>query len=513
MRDRAGQLPLFAQASPARAPLRRLPPPPAATPAAAPRRRLWLCLRLPALAVEVLLRREGATDTPLAVIDGPGGRQRIHAVCPRAEQAGIAPGMRTAEALARLPALRLRSRDPEAERRCLDGIARLCGRWASWISVRRPDTLFLEIAPSLRLFGGLPALHREVCDTLSARGHRLHSAVAPTPRAALWLATHRDGTRIASPERLVSALADLPLSVLELDARGQRRLAGMGLRRLGDLMRLPRDGLLRRFGPDLLHALDRACGRREEPLPCLAPAERFEASVDLPLPSADALLLARAAGDGLERLQHFLRARDLAVDRVDCLLLHHRLPPTRLRIGTSHPTRDAGRLLALLEAQLARTRLPAPVECLRLRARRFLPHAPVTADALDRRPAACAWQDLLDTLRARCGVAAVWQPSAWDDHRPERAARGPGPAADAPPRQPRPLWLLATPEPLACRGGRPWHDGPLRLLAGPERIEQGWWDGCDVSRDYYVAADARHNRLWIFQDRRVPGWHLHGWFA
>ena len=27
----------------------------------------------------------------------------------------------------------------------------------------------------------------------------------------------------------------------------------------------------------------------------------------------------------------------------------------------------------------------------------------------------------------------------------------------------------------------------LELLAGPERIESGWWDGADVQRDYYVA--------------------------
>ena len=38
------------------------------------------------------------------------------------------------------------------------------------------------------------------------------------------------------------------------------------------------------------------------------------------------------------------------------------------------------------------------------------------------------------------------------------------------------------------------------MLAGPERIESGWWDGADVRRDYYVASDARGARLWIYRE-------------
>ena len=55
----------------------------------------------------------------------------------------------------------------------------------------------------------------------------------------------------------------------------------------------------------------------------------------------------------------------------------------------------------------------------------------------------------------------------------------------------RPLWLLPAPQPLDERRGRPLHRGALELVAGPERIESGWWDGADVPRDYYVARDAR----------------------
>jgi protein ImuB len=83
------------------------------------------------------------------------------------------------------------------------------------------------------------------------------------------------------------------------------------------------------------------------------------------------------------------------------------------------------------------------------------------------------------------------------------------------PSAPRPLWLLAEPEPLGTRlAARPWvlHDGP-------ERIESGWWDGSDVRRDYFVAESPSGARSWIYRDgRRGFGegdgeWFVQGLFA
>jgi len=78
----------------------------------------------------------------------------------------------------------------------------------------------------------------------------------------------------------------------------------------------------------------------------------------------------------------------------------------------------------------------------------------------------------------------------------------------------RPVWLLPAPEALIEREGLPRHGGALRLLAGPERVETGWWDGGDVSRDYYVALDVHGVRLWIFRERTPPHrWFLQGVFG
>lgn len=87
-------------------------------------------------------------------------------------------------------------------------------------------------------------------------------------------------------------------------------------------------------------------------------------------------------------------------------------------------------------------------------------------------------------------------------------------AADAPPpacvSATRPFWLLRRPQPL--RGG------PRRILAGPERIESGWWDERDQRRDYYIVETRSGQRAWAFvmagcAAHASDGWTLHGWFA
>jgi len=97
-----------------------------------------------------------------------------------------------------------------------------------------------------------------------------------------------------------------------------------------------------------------------------------------------------------------------------------------------------------------------------------------------------------------------------DDPRPERAwRRALGDAVGgvaAPPRPPRPTWLLPQPVPL--------HDQHLRIVSGPERLESGWWDEDEARRDYYVVETAPGRRGWAFvAPGRVDGWMLHGWFA
>jgi protein ImuB len=292
-------------------------------------------------------------------------------------------------------------------------------------------------------------------------------------------------------------------------------LAGLGITSVADLLRLPRAGFARRFGPQLLDELDEGLGRRPAARRRYVAPERFDERLQLPAVAESVAALQPSLEHGLARLEGFLRARASGIDLLRLDLLHRGGAPTRLSLALARMAGNAEPLAELLGERLGRCRLAAPVVALRLRSGRLLPLLVRDAGLFERSRSADpeATARLLDLLRARLGHDAVFSVCHVAEHRPERAFRiaEPGSAAGLPvpwpaARPARPLWMLA--EPQALDG---W-DGSI--VTGPERIETGWWDGHDVRRDYYVALSRAGVRLWIFRERPPgQGWFLHGVFG
>lgn len=383
-----------------------------------------------------------------------------------------------------------------------------------------PAALRLEIAGSLRLFGGLAALLSLVREDLAAMAINAQLAVAATPLAALWLA--RAGTRDANAAVCLdlpatrAALAAVPLAALELAPPVARRVDGFGLRRVGDLLALPRAGLGARLGKPFLVDLARALGEVADPQVFFVFPERFEQGLELPAPVEAAPVLLFAARRLVAALAGWLAARNAALREIEWRIDHGHGTVTVLPLAFSAPVYQAARIERVLKERLDALSLSAPALALHLSAREITPRdarSQVLFDGAGQRHEALA--DLMDRLVARLGPQAVQGLACHADHRPELASRtGSGRAGDAPALPPRPLWLVDPPEALREVQGRPQRAGPLSLLAGPERIEAGWWDGGDARRDYFVAIDGAGRWLWIFRDPRPPGgWFLHGWFA
>jgi protein ImuB len=393
------------------------------------------------------------------------------------------------------------------------------GRYTPHVNLA-PAALRLEISGSLRLFGGLPALLNLVRADLAAQDIPAQLAVAATPLAALWLARASDNVICRDLPATRAALAGVPLTALDLAPPLARRVEGCGLRRLGELLALPRAALGARLGKVFVIDLARALGEIADPQVCFVFPEHFEQGLELPAPVAAAPVLLFAAHRLIAALSGWLAARNGAVREIECLIDHGHGVTTALPIAFSAPVHQAARIERVLKERLDALRLSAPALALRLNARDVTPreHRSLRLfDGTGQRHEALA--ELMDRLVARLGPQAVQGLACHADHRPELASRPvPGKPASTPaaipPHSPRPLWLIDPPEALREIHGRPQRGGALTLAAGPERIESGWWDGGDARRDYFIAQDSTGRRLWIFRDPRPPGgWFLHGLFS
>jgi protein ImuB len=432
-----------------------------------------------------------------------------------AEQAGVVCGLQLSAALAISPVLDVRERSIEAETARLQSLAIWARTLTPAITCLPPNMLLLEVRGSLKLFGGIENIKLALQEQLERRGLSSYIAVAPTANGALWL-SRMGNSMVASVAELLEHLRELPLGVTAWPESILKHLAEMGLRRIGDVLRLPRGGFAQRAGAKYLRELDAATGREADPRPVTKLPEVLAWRIDLPDETDASRLLLEAAEIAFEKLEFELRKRQRQIDSFEFSFFHLHREPTVARFELMEPSRDKGRLLELLSCRLEHMHLPAPTLAVELNTGELqemrLDHPDLFADegAKGRRIDTA----VIERLRERFGPKSVYGIDLATDHRPEAAwlpcagsfRQG---AADmrsiSPWAEERPLWLLDAPRTLNI--------GNLCMESGPERIEGGWWDCRDVSRDYYTATKPTGERLWVYRDNFSHEWYLHGLFG
>jgi protein ImuB len=469
----------------------------------------WACIVLPHLALDCVLRRHPEPDKPLALVGGHPQRRVLIAVNAAATQAGLHAGQRMTLAQALLHDFTRVEHEPAEAERWQRFLAAWAYRYSSQVYAGWPNAIVLEVRSSFSLIGDWPQFESRLRTDLRALGFRHRIALAPTPRAAHVLAGVRDGCAVQQPEQLRELLGAVPVRHAALPNDAGEKLGHVGLRCLREVFALPRAGLRRRFGQALLDHLDRMLGDAPEPLDYYRPPDIFDTRIRLTceVESHPPLLfpVRRLTAD----LAAYLAGRAGGVQQFVLQLEHEAHRPTQLEIGLLSAERNPALLFELTRMRLERTRIPAPVVALRLIAKHLPPFVPAGRDLFDDRPVGAeSWEQTRERLRARLGTEAVYRVAEVADPRPECAWQrddGHAPAL-LPELPPRPAWLLPQPLPLP--------DPATRILAGPERVESGWWDGKDVCRDYYVLETARGQRAWVFTPVGKNGpWMLHGWFA
>jgi protein ImuB len=430
------------------------------------------------------------------------------------------------------------------------------------------EAILLEAGASERLFGGRKRLLRR----LLKEGCELRFdawAAGPTALQALaLLRLKRSG--IEEPEQLPD---DLPLSTLSAAAPHLATLERIGCTSFGQLRSLPRAGVSRRFGAELLAALDSAYGQRPERYPWLTLPPEFDQKLELPALATSAQDLLFAGQHLLTRLQAWLQARNLGVLALELewtldlrRLDGKPLPPNeRLELRTAQPTQEIKHLRRLASEQLARTTIAAPANALRLRTLETVPWGGLTTSLLpeENKPGEKLHQ-LVERLSVRLGEQNVTLLKPVEDHRPECmqepvaarnamesvsavsavtavvdadrrlavSAEGRTPALSRiagvrlqAHRQPTntanesealfPPWILRHPLKLQVKADKPWYQGPLQLLTRARRLEAAWWDAQrdePAVRDYFIARSASAGLLWIFRERLAAGQERAQWF-
>lgn len=403
--------------------------------------------------------------------------------------------------------------------------AEICWRYTPEIALGE-HWFFLNIEGCQNLYSEQTLLLR-----LQAHGKKrsqlIRWAVAEDPATALAFAFFRQRERFHLP------LAALPFYFnpykIEFQDKVLRSLSRLGARTLSDVMRMPRTSLLRRFGPEILLALDRLSLTTDFPWPRLAAPLKVEEVVAIDssfrIQTVEPLifLLTPILDSALQRL----KARGQALLHFQIVLLQESSSVVEqaryeFTFELSAPHHRSKPLVPIIRDRIERGLLQNPVKSalheMRLEVLTTAPLRSSQADLMRAQEEQMqeSLQSLVLRLRERLGPQKVFFAQILASHVPEKTWEKSSQVTSAQRTSEahRPLRLLRTPLLLGREGvllscaHRQWR---VVDMQGPERIQTEWW-AQEVQRDYYLVHTEEGEKLWIYVSLENGLHYLHGVF-
>jgi protein ImuB len=392
---------------------------------------------------------------PLVLIEKCGNIRRIAALDGPAMRAGLYLNQPLADALAVCPKLIAADAEPEACEKALVALAAWAQRYSPLTAPLPNVGLWLDITGCAHLWGGEAELAEDLLDRLEAWRIPARAAIAPTFGAAYALAHHAGRYVIApspqpSPARgegagrarcngvpsplvgegqgeggLSAMLAPLPIERLRIGEETAALLRKLGLFTIGDVKKLPRTGLSRRF-PDLLPQLDKAMGLAQEAIEFMRPPTPWIERLRFAEPVSAPEDLERVAAKLLEMLCARLEAGREGGLKFELSFFRSDGGVEMQSVSAALPTRDALKVMRLFREKLGRIDPGFGIDLAMLAA----PHT----EPLDERQssilksgsnAACVEElaALIDALENRLGKGRVYRLAPQESYIPERAVK------------------------------------------------------------------------------------------
>ena len=245
----------------------------------------------------------------------------------------------------------------------------------------------------------------------------------------------------------LTRLESVPLAQARLPAaKHLERLANMGLKTLGALIRLPDVELGKRFGPEMVDHLARLTGRLPDPRSFIEPAALFDQALHLLEPVKDKESLHDQAGNSpMERLLaelelwlvgHQLGAEQLIWSFSTHASLHSEEDRVVFPISFARAQQQQSAFMKIIRLKLEQVELPDDILNIRLEAIRLVPWLGGSRQLFKLLPGDGEMSDsdsseLIDQLHARLGRGACMRIACADQHAPEAAWRAVGPSTRA----------------------------------------------------------------------------------
>lgn len=505
---------------------------------------MFAALHFPDLPLHSLLTTEEISHhTPIALLSqGEREKAKILALNHPAQKSGLTHGMSTLSAMALCPDLYFLNRNPAREKSTAAALLTFAESLTPDFESTTPGTVLLDLSTLIisseadwthttlqkaaRL--QLPA-HLAIATTpdlahLSAISPLTSSSLTPPPESTIHISENPPTPHCLTIAHLTRSNA---FPILNSSAE---ILSLWGIRTLGDLADLPRQGLSERLGPHLTSLHDILHGKQKRLLRLHQTPTNFTASHDFetPIQRFDPILfISRRL---LQTLTNRLRNTQRAASATHLILRYENESSHRHTLTFTETTLDPEIILRSLHTHLDTVRAHAPLTGFSLRLIPALPshkqHEIFQKGLRDPH----RFADTLHRLSSLVGSDRLGIPQMQNSHRPDQFQMHPitpssrnltplpiTPTANLPLSRLRPPVTISVMSekrgrfqyPLAILTGP--HRGRITKTAGPYPLSGTWWDRTWQEIQWDV--ELPQNRLLRLTHTPPTTWHLTGLYA
>ncbi len=420
----------------------------------------------------------------------------------------------------------LYSRDKIKEQKIKKKIFKDLNNFSPIVIDESTDGILVEIGGSKKLFGGGKKILNLIRKQLMKYEYSLKIAVAPTPRAASIIGKSQINTNVWNINNLNATVSKIDINYLGLQKKDTKKFLDLGVKTLGDVYRLPRVGILKRFSSDVLKVIDQLYGRVVDLSKSNVNNDFFTKLVDVDLAN-NMVSFENCMRLILYDLNIFLKKRTAKTRSLKWFFFSKK-SLNKMSIKLNRETSDPEFLLNETKKKIKKIFLDEIPDKVGLRVNDVRHYSFQTRDLFlsKNKEAPKSSDKYINDVIQNYGSNIVYQVLTKPSCVPERTfdiydsgcvsykntfvSRV---SFSIKREKHRPTWLLKNPKRLVVKNGRVEFEGSLEIISDRERLVSGWWDGDEVARDYFIAKNSDHRLFWIFRDlKNDKKWYLHGIF-
>ncbi|MFC3123063.1 Y-family DNA polymerase [Agaribacter flavus] len=482
---------------------------------------IWLYVHFPRLQLNIIEAQHSCANTiskeqstlpqlnkALAQAVYHSSHNQLIQINQAAERQGLQCGMGLAKASLMHKDLRIHEYKPQLEENALEQLAQQLYLVSADIVIDKPNGLILRAQNMLKLYGNLHTYWQVIQYCINKTSYEFVAASGYSVPAAKLIALHAKKNLIIEDKQKLNQLLDgCSLAYTSIDAKDLNKLARVGIKDVQALKQVPTAELASRVNRHSMNTINELLGLAASKVKFYQPSTQFHSQVELLYEVENIDKLLPLIEQCLQNLSQFLCVRNARCLQIKIELKQRDTTSRCLHFESALPIYKSRDWLEIVSLKFERIRLEAPVIALSLHCDQYETTQISSDDLFLKRSNQIAGLSLISRLISKLGEEKVKGITYINDYRPESSSQY-IPFTSTSKRSKEQIQfdrpsILLTPAILTQQ---------VTIIKGPERLNTAWWEGEDITRDYYIGESQHGQRMWIY---KTPDneWYLHGLFC